>query len=198
MYEKVFKRFIDIAVAAVLLLVLLIPLLVVALLIKLDSKGPLFFKQARVGKNLQIFEVFKFRTMTNEKRAVGNIIGKAAGVTRVGYFLRKFKIDELPQLLNVLVGQMSLVGPRPSVYEQLSKMSAEEIKRYDVPPGLTGLAQVSGNIHLSWPERYILDLRYVRNITFYNDVLILLRTVLIVVQGEEKFLHRTLKIKQLR
>ncbi len=198
MYASLFKRIIDISAAALLLLLLLIPLIVVAVLIKTDSAGPLFFMQRRVGKNLKIFEVYKFRTMTNERRAVGNIVGKAAGVTGVGYYLRKYKVDELPQLLNVLFGQMSLVGPRPSVPEQLPNMSPEEIKRYDVSPGLTGLAQVSGNIHLSWPERYVLDLRYVRNITFYNDAMILMRTVLIVIKGEEKFVNKTLNIKQAR
>ncbi|HEX8563126.1 MAG TPA: sugar transferase [Flavobacterium sp.] len=198
MYESYFKRIIDVLVAAGLLLVLLIPLLVVAACIKIDSDGPLFFRQTRLGKNLKTFDVYKFRTMTHEQRSVENIIGKTVGVTGVGYYLRKFKIDELPQLLNVLFGQMSLVGPRPSVPEQLSKMSAEETKRYDVCPGLTGLAQVSGNIHLSWTERYVLDLLYVRNITFYNDMLILCRTALLVVKGEEKFVNKTLKIKQLK
>lgn len=195
MYESFFKRGIDVAVSVVLVLLLLLPMLFIAVVIKLDSAGPVFYKQKRVGKRLTTFDVFKFRTMTNEKREVGNIVGKAAGVTKIGYYLRRFKIDELPQILNVLLGEMTLVGPRPSVPEHLDRMTAEEKKRYDVRPGLTGLAQVSGNIHLSWPERYVFDLRYIRNITFLNDLRILLRTVFIVLLGEEKFLHKPLKIK---
>lgn len=196
MYTSFFKRFIDVAFSATLVLVILVPMTVIALLIKIDSKGPVFFKQVRVGKKLTTFNVLKFRTMTNEKRKVDKrIIGRAEGVTAIGYYLRRYKIDELPQLLNVLAGHMSLVGPRPSVPEQLDNMTEEEKKRYDVRPGLTGLAQVSGNIHLSWQERYVFDLRYVKNLTFYNDILILFRTIFIVLKGEEKFLDKPLKIR---
>ena len=192
MYRNFFKPLIDFLVAFMILLVVLIPLLLIAMLILVESNGPLFFKQERVGKDLKFFKVFKFRTMTNEKRTVGStpIIGKAEGVTRVGYYLRRFKIDELPQLLNVLLGDMSLIGPRPSVPEQLKQMSEEEKHRYSVRPGLTGLAQINGNIHLSWKERFVYDLQYVNHVTFWNDLKIIFRTVFIVILGEKKFLNK--------
>ena len=192
MYRNFFKSVLDFSVAFLILLVALIPLLLISLLILTESKGPLFFKQERVGKDLKFFKVFKFRTMTHEKRTVGNtpIIGKADGVTKVGYYLRRYKVDELPQLLNVLLGDMSLIGPRPSVPEQLHQMSEAEKQRYSVRPGLTGLAQINGNIHLSWKERFVYDLNYVDNVTFWNDLKIIFRTVFIVILGEHKFLNK--------
>jgi lipopolysaccharide/colanic/teichoic acid biosynthesis glycosyltransferase len=134
--------------------------------------------------------------MTNEKREVGSkpLIGKVEGVTRIGYFLRMFKIDELPQLLNVFRGEMSLVGPRPSVKKQLTLMSEEEKRRYSVLPGLTGLAQVSGNIHITWQERYVLDLKYVDNISFRNDIRIFYRTAILILTGEKQYKHKNLRI----
>lgn len=192
MYRNFFKLLLDFVVAFLILLVVLIPLLVIVLLILSESSGPLFFKQERVGKDLKFFKVFKFRTMTHEKRTVGDtpIIGKADGVTKVGYYLRRYKIDELPQLLNVLLGDMSLIGPRPSVPEQLKQMSEAEKKRYSVRPGLTGLAQINGNIHLSWKERFVYDLNYVQNVTFLNDTKIILKTIFIVILGEHKFVNK--------
>jgi lipopolysaccharide/colanic/teichoic acid biosynthesis glycosyltransferase len=124
------------------------------------------------------------------------IIGKAEGVTQIGYYLRRFKIDELPQLLNILNGDMSIVGPRPSVPEQLANMTDEEKMRYSVRPGLTGLAQINGNIHLQWKERFVYDLKYVKNITFINDLKIVFRTVFIVLFGEEKYLNKPVTIKE--
>ncbi|WP_309640389.1 sugar transferase [Flavobacterium sp.] len=192
MYRIFFKSVLDFTVAFIILMLALIPLLIIAMLILTESSGPLFFKQERVGKDLKFFKVFKFRTMTHEKRTVGNtpIIGKAEGVTKVGYYLRRYKIDELPQLLNVLLGDMSLIGPRPSVPEQLHQMSEAEKQRYSVRPGLTGLAQINGNIHLSWKERFVYDLNYVKNVTFWNDLKIIFRTVFIVILGEHKFLNK--------
>jgi lipopolysaccharide/colanic/teichoic acid biosynthesis glycosyltransferase len=192
MYRNFLKPLLDFSVAFIILLVALFPLLIIAMLILVESNGPLFFKQERVGKDLKFFKVFKFRTMTHEKRTVGStpIIGKAEGVTKVGYYLRRYKIDELPQLLNVLLGDMSLIGPRPSVPEQLRQMSEEEKHRYSVRPGLTGLAQINGNIHLSWKERFVYDLQYVNHVTFWNDIKIIFRTVFIVILGEKKFLNK--------
>lgn len=179
------------------MLVLLSPcLFIVAILVPLESSGPIFFNQERVGKNLRSITVLKFRTMTNEEHKVGikPIIGKAPGVTKFGYWLRKFKIDELPQLINVFLGNLSLVGPRPSVREQLNNMTKLEKSRYEVRPGLTGLAQVSGNIHLTWKERYKKDLEYISNVSFKNDFKILLRTALLIVKGEKYFLDKPLKL----
>ena len=195
-YKRYIKRLFDLT-GAVLLITILLPLLIpVAISIKIDSKGPIFFLQKRVGKGLGTIEVYKFRTMTDEERDVSRVIGKASGVTRVGYYLRRLKIDELPQLINVVRGEMSLVGPRPSIRQQLEFMSDEQKKRYSVRPGMTGLAQVCGNIHISWEKRYEYDLKYIRNISFVNDMRIILRTVLIIVKGEEKFVNQPLKIKK--
>ncbi len=192
MYRNFFKVFLDFTAAFVIILLVLIPMLIIAILVLVESNGPLFFRQQRVGKDLKLFRVFKFRTMTHEKRIVGDqpIIGKADGVTKVGYYLRRYKIDELPQLLNVLLGDMSLVGPRPSVPEQLANMSEEEQRRYSVRPGLTGLAQINGNIHLSWKERFVYDLEYVNKVTFWNDIKIIFKTIFIVVLGEKKFINK--------
>jgi undecaprenyl phosphate N,N'-diacetylbacillosamine 1-phosphate transferase len=192
MYSGFFKRIFDFLFSLMVLLALFFPLLVIIILIKAGSKGPLFFSQVRVGKGLKTFRVYKFRTMTHEKREVGTtpIIGKAEGVTKIGYYLRRFKIDELPQLLNILNGDMSIVGPRPSVPEQLANMTDAEKMRYSVRPGLTGLAQINGNIHLQWKERFVYDLKYVKNITFLNDLKIVFRTVFIVLFGEEKYLNK--------
>lgn len=165
-------------------------------MIKIETPGPVFFKQKRVGKNLKEFEVLKFRTMTDEKREVESVIGMANGVTKVGYYLRRLKIDELPQLVNVLKGEMSLVGPRPSVSGQLEGMNEKEKERFSIKPGLTGLAQVCGNIHLSWTERYKYDRIYVKNISFFNDIRIMMRTVLIIIKGEEEFLNNPLGIRK--
>ncbi len=193
MYKNFFKRTIDFLVSGFICLLCLPFFIVLALLIKIDSKGPIFFKQKRVGRNLTTFEVFKLRTMTHEARKVDDkpVIGRAPGVTQLGFYLRRFKIDELPQLLNVFCGDMSLVGPRPSVPEQLEQMTQEEKHRYSVRPGLTGLSQVSGNIHLSWKERYVYDLDYVAHISLLNDVKIILKTFLIILFGEEKYLHKS-------
>lgn len=192
MYRNFFKVLIDFTAAFVIISLVLIPMLVIAILVLVESNGPLFFRQQRVGKDLKLFSVFKFRTMTHEKRTVGDtpIIGKADGVTKVGYFLRRYKIDELPQLLNVLLGDMSLVGPRPSVPEQLNAMSDEEKQRYSVRPGLTGLAQINGNIHLSWKERFVYDLEYVNKVTFWHDIKIIFKTIFIVILGEKKFINK--------
>lgn len=192
MYRNFFKVLIDFTAAFVIVLVVLLPMLVIAMLVLLESSGPLFFRQQRVGKDLKLFRVYKFRTMTHEKRTVGDkpIIGKADGVTKVGYYLRRYKIDELPQLLNVLLGDMSLVGPRPSVPEQLANMSEEEQRRYSVRPGLTGMAQINGNIHLSWKERFVYDLEYVNKVTFWNDIKIIFKTIFIVILGEKKFINK--------
>ena len=196
MYSGFIKRLLDIIISSLLILLLLPFSILVFLIIKLDSKGPVFFKQERVGKGLKLFQVLKLRTMTDKKRSVEKVIGRDKGVTRVGYYLRRFKIDELPQLINVFKGDMSLVGPRPSIKEQLEDMSDKEKKRYSVRPGMTGLAQVCGNIYLSWKERYKYDLKYVNNISLINDSKIIIRTVQIIIAGEEKFINNPLRIQE--
>tara|TARA_B110001450_G_scaffold51507_1_gene48075 strand:+ start:186 stop:794 length:609 start_codon:yes stop_codon:yes gene_type:complete len=198
MYRNLIKRALDFTIALSILILLLPFFFVLAIIIKLDSKGPVFFSQERVGKDLRHLLIFKFRTMTNEKREVGTspTIGRSKGVTNVGYYLRRFKIDELPQLVSVLKGDMSLIGPRPSIPSHLNQMTQIEKMRYSVSPGLTGLAQVSGNIHISWSDRYQKDLEYIRNISFLNDLKIIIRTAQIIVIGEAYFVKKPLRFER--
>src|SRR5690554_3316532 len=163
MYKNYLKRLFDF-LAAFLILLLIFPLLVIsAILVKISSRGPLFFLQERLGKNGKVFKVYKFRTMTHEKREVRQVYGKSEGVTKVGYYLRRFKIDEMPQLINVLKGEMSFIGPRPALKNQLDNFNEDGAFRLLVRPGMTGLAQINGNIHLTWEERWKYDRIYVEN-----------------------------------
>ncbi|PTM04688.1 MAG: sugar transferase [Bacteroidetes bacterium] len=198
MYQKFFKRFLDLAVVLI-ILVISSPFWILAIiLVPLTSSGPIFFKQERVAKGLKRMYVYKFRTMTHKEREVASqpILGKDEGVTHVGYLLRKFKIDEIPQLGNILIGEMSLIGPRPSIPLQLAAMTEEQKRRYSVKPGLTGLAQVSGNIHLSWPERYVKDLEYIDHLSFAIDVKIILRTIVLIFRGEKYYLNKKMNIRR--
>jgi len=169
-------------------------LLLVSMLIKMTSKGPVFFQQKRVGLHQKPFHLLKFRSMTNESHEIKRYTTRGNGVTPVGYYLRKYKIDELPQVLNVLFGDMSFVGPRPNIVEHLDSMNEDQKKRYLVRPGMTGLAQVSGNIYLPWEKRYEMDLNYVENVSFRNDGRIILRTILLIFKGEKAFVERPLEM----
>lgn len=192
--QLLIKRIIDF-VASLLILVLLSPFFVViAIAIKTTSKGPIIFKQQRPGLHQQIFEVYKFRTMKpgSETMIAGKeVLSDDDRVTGVGRYLRRFKVDELPQILNVLRGEMSLVGPRPQRIDYLDQYSQEELKRFDMLPGLTGLAQVSGNIYLSVEERTQKDLEYVKNYSLLLDSNIVLKTIGVVLFGEDKFSRQT-------
>jgi lipopolysaccharide/colanic/teichoic acid biosynthesis glycosyltransferase len=182
---------IDIIVAFAALIALSPLILLSLIIVKLDSKGPIFFYQDRLGLNGKIFRVLKIRTMTDLKRIPNKeILHGDAEVTTVGAFLRRFKIDELPQLINVLKGDMSIVGPRPGLPSQKDEFDCNGIKRLLVRPGLTGLAQINGNIYLTWPERWKYDRNYVDNVSFLLDAKIILKTVRILLQGEQKFLKR--------
>jgi lipopolysaccharide/colanic/teichoic acid biosynthesis glycosyltransferase len=187
-YPRSGKRMFDLLLA-IPLTVLLIPVLVViASIVKVTSRGPVFFNQRRLGKLGQVFLAFKFRTMVHRERTRHvEIRAGNSEVTVVGEFLRRFKLDELPQLLNVLKGDMSLVGPRPPLPEQMDEYDAETLQRLRVRPGLTGLAQIHGGTQMSWPERWQYDLRYVRELSFLLDIRILFRTILVVVLGESRF-----------
>src|SRR5699024_3062124 len=195
-YRIYIKRVIELVVALPLLILLSHILLLVSILIITTSDGPLFFSQTRVGKNLKNFRIYKFRTMTDHKHEVKKRLGKTDDITKVGYYLRTYKIDELPQIFNVLRAEMSLVGPRPSIPQQLIDLSKEEKRRYVVRPGMTGLAQVCGNIHISWKERYEYDLKYIGNISLINDAKIGIRTILIIITGEKRFKNQPLKIRE--
>ena len=187
-YRHFGKRAFDL-LAAIPLTVALMPFVgVVALLVKLTSPGPVFFNQARLGKLGKVFVAYKFRTMLHRERTHHvEIREDNAEVTWVGILLRRFKIDELPQVLNVLRGEMSLVGPRPPLPEQFHDYDKETLRRLVATPGLTGLAQVNGGTQMTWPERWEYDLRYVRELSFGLDLAILLRTIMVVLFGEERF-----------
>ncbi len=182
-----FKEVFDRIVSLIALVILLPIFLVVAFLIKIDSKGPVFFLQERVGKDGKIFKVFKFRTMIVEapEKTKGKYIEKSNPyVTRVGKFLRRSGIDELPQLINVLKGEMSLVGPRPTLPYQVAKYNDFQRKRLIMKPGITSWALIHGRNKLTWPERIKLDVWYVENWSFWLDIKILFKTVWVVAKGE--------------
>lgn len=196
--QLIIKRLFDILVSAAILLVFLPVWLLVALLVAATSPGPVFFQQDRPGYKKKIFKIYKFRTMRpgSEKMVKGQEVMKDdARITAVGRFLRRSKIDEIPQILNVLKGEMSLVGPRPERVASLQDYDEEISKRLDMLPGMTGLAQVSGNIYLSLEDRYRLDVYYVEHFSLGLDLRIMLRTVGVVLRGEEKYKDRPL-IKQ--
>ena len=172
------KRILDI-ILSFLALVILSPLLILtAFLIRIKLGEPVFFKQLRPGKNEKIFGILKFRTMTDAKDENGNLLPDEIRLTRFGQFLRSTSIDELPELLNILNGDMSIVGPRPLLVQYLERYNEEQKHRHDVKPGLTGLAQVNGRNGITWEEKFHYDLEYVKNITFYGDCKIIFQTVM--------------------
>jgi undecaprenyl phosphate N,N'-diacetylbacillosamine 1-phosphate transferase len=184
----IFKKVFDIIFSVIVLLLVAPVLLFSIIVIKLESKGPILFLQDRLGKDGSVFRLYKFRTMINKNREVNREILKGdEEVTKSGYYLRRFKIDELPQLINVLKGDMSLVGPRPCMPELQDSFNEDGKFRIRVLPGLTGLAQVNGNIYLSWPQRWKYDREYVEKISFLIDISIILKTIGILLFGEEKF-----------
>lgn len=191
MYLK-FKRLFDFFISFAILLLLFPLFIIVAVLIKLDSKGPIFYLQSRVGENGRVFRIYKLRTMTNKERDpnVKQTYLQDLDITRIGGLLRRFKIDELPQIWNVFIGDMSLVGPRPALPSLYEKFGEIAKKRCEVRPGMTGWAQVNGNIYLPWEERLCLDREYVDRMSFMLDLRILVKTVAIVLFGEEKYIKK--------
>ena len=183
------KRVFDILGSGVGLLIFSPVFLLVTIIIKITMPGPVFFRQTRVGKNGVLFDILKFRSMKVDKAAEENhdFSKDEQRITVFGKFLRRSKIDELPQLLNVLKGDMSLVGPRPTVKEYADEYTQRQRRRLLVRPGMTGLAQVHGNAAISWDERIEYDLEYVDHFSILLDARILLKTVLVVIFGEEKF-----------
>ena len=184
MYRNFFKRFLDFTLSLMALLVLWPVLLILAALGWVKMKGNPFFTQERPGKDEKIFKLIKFRTMTCETDAEGKLLPDAQRMTRYGSILRSTSLDELPELVNILKGDMSIVGPRPLLVRYLPRYNARQRRRHEVRPGLTGYAQVNGRNALSWEERFELDVEYVDNITFLGDVKILLQTVAAVFKRE--------------
>ena len=177
MYANFFKRVIDLVGASVLFVLLLPIWAVLYVLIRTQLGAPVIFSQPRLGKNEKIFDVIKFRSMTDEKDGNGNLLPDEMRLTKFGSFLRKTSLDEIPQLLNIIKGDMSFIGPRPLVVMNLPYFTEEEHHRHDVRPGITGLAQINGRNNLTNDEKFALDLKYVKNITFWNDVKIVLTTI---------------------
>ena len=177
MYEKYIKRILDFTLSLIALVVLSPVLLVLTVLGTVKMKGNPFFTQQRPGKNGKIFKLVKFRSMTCEKDRDGNLLPDDVRLTRYGKILRSTSLDELPELINILKGDMSIVGPRPLLVQYLPLYNEEQRHRHDVRPGLSGLAQVNGRNALSWEEKFKLDVEYVRNITFLGDVKIIFQTV---------------------
>ena len=177
MYAKYFKRVLDACLSALALTVLSPVLLVLTVLGAVFMKGNPFFTQPRPGKDEKIFRLIKFRTMTMEKDPEGNLLPDEKRLNRYGKFLRATSLDELPELVNILIGQMSFVGPRPLLVEYLPYYTEQERHRHDVRPGLTGLAQVNGRNNLTWEQKFAYDLQYVNSISLATDMKILFDTV---------------------
>lgn len=177
MYRSCLKRVLDILLSGCALLALWPVLAVVAVLVRCKLGSPVIFCQERPGKDERIFKLYKFRTMTDARDEGGNLLPDDVRLTKFGRLLRSTSLDELPELWNILRGDMSLVGPRPLLVRYLPRYSREQRRRHEVRPGLTGLAQVNGRNAISWEQRFAYDVAYVENITFWGDVKILLETV---------------------
>lgn len=177
MYAKYVKRPMDFCLSLAALIVLSPVLLVLTVVGAIKMKGNPFFTQLRPGKDEKIFKLIKFRSMTCEKDKDGNLLPDEQRLTRYGKLLRSTSLDELPELINILKGDMSIVGPRPLLVKYLPLYNEEQHHRHDVRPGLTGLAQINGRNAITWEDKFRYDLEYIRNITFLGDVKILLATV---------------------
>lgn len=184
MYKKIFKRMLDIILSLTTIIILFPIFFLISILVLIFLGKPVFFKQSRIGKNEEKFNMYKFRTMTNKTDKKGELLPDEKRLTKFGKFLRKTSLDELPEFFNILTGKMSFIGPRPLLVEYLDYYTEEEHHRHDVRPGLTGLAQVNGRNLLSWDERFKKDIEYVNNITFVGDVKIIIKTIKTVLKHE--------------
>lgn len=178
MYKSCFKRIIDFIVVFITLLFIWPILLLVAIWLHFANKGGgAFFFQERPGKNGKVFRVIKFKTMTDERDMDGNLLSDAQRLTKVGKFVRSTSLDELPQLINVLKGDMALIGPRPLLVQYLQLYSKEQARRHEIRPGITGWAQCNGRNAISWKKKFELDVWYVDNCTFWLDIKIIFMTL---------------------
>lgn len=182
MYKRFIKRSIDIVLSAIAIVITALPMLIIAIIIKLDSPGPAIFKQERVGLNGKVFHIYKFRSMCVNAEHTGSGVYSGKGdarVTRVGKFLRASSLDELPQFFNIICGDMSFVGPRPPLTYHpwtIDKYTDEQRRMFDIRPGITGWAQVNGRKTVEWNERIRLNVWYVDNVSFFLDIKILFLT----------------------
>lgn len=184
-YEKYFKRVLDVFCGLVALLVFWWLYIIVAILVRIKLGSPVLFRQERPGKNEKVFRLYKFRTMTDARDENGNLLPDEVRLTKFGRALRATSLDELPEVFNILKGEMSVIGPRPLTIQYLPYYSEEERRRHDVRPGLSGLAQVNGRNFIDWDHRLALDVQYVKKITFLGDLRIILQTALKFVKKED-------------
>ena len=184
MYKKYIKRLLDIAISLCSLLILSPVIMIVAILVRIKLGSPVIFKQDRPGKDGKIFKLYKFRSMSDKKDKNGNLLPDNDRLTKFGKILRSTSLDELPELVNILKGEMSLIGPRPLAVAYLPYYNEEEKHRHDVRPGLTGLAQINGRNALNWEERFSYDIEYVNNISFINDLKIIFKTFYKVIKKD--------------
>lgn len=184
MYKRYIKRWIDILASLTMLTVLLPIIAIISTSLFIDLKGNPFFLQKRAGLKGNPFKVIKFRTMSNEKDGDGVLLPDHLRLSKFGRFIRRLSLDEIPQLFNVFLGQMSFIGPRPFLYEYMGVYTKEEKTRHNVRPGITGWAQINGRNSLSWKEKFKLDLFYVDNLSLWLDIKIAILTILKVVRKE--------------
>jgi lipopolysaccharide/colanic/teichoic acid biosynthesis glycosyltransferase len=184
LYRNLFKRFLDLIVSLVAFTLLLPLFIVVTVLLSIANQGKPFFVQQRPGRNGRIFRLVKFKTMNDRKDAAGNLLSDAERLMAVGRFIRKTSLDEIPQLINVIKGEMSLIGPRPLLVEYLPLYNDTQKRRHEVRPGITGWAQVNGRNAIGWKEKFELDVWYVDNINFLLDCKIIIFTLMKVVKSE--------------
>ena len=185
MYAKHIKRPLDFILSLIAIIILSPLLLIVAILVRIKLGKPVIFKQQRPGKNEKIFTLYKFRTMTDKKDENGNLLPDEQRLTKFGKALRSTSLDELPELINILKGDMAIVGPRPQLIKDMLFMTKEQRRRHSVRQGLTGLAQISGRNNISWEEKINYDLKYIDRVTFYGDLKIILKTVEKVFKKED-------------
>jgi len=184
MYQRYIKRILDLVAAVILFIVFLPFFLVITIILFFAMKGDPFFFQVRPGKNAKLFKLIKFKTMNEKKNKTGDLLPDIERLTPIGSFLRKTSLDEIPQILNVIKGDMSLIGPRPLLPEYLPIYSTLQARRHEVMPGITGWAQVNGRNTLSWDKKFAYDVWYVDHISFKTDLRILLLTIRKVIKRE--------------
>lgn len=184
-YRRFFKRPMDFFLSLIAIIILSPVLLIISILVRVKLGSPILFKQERPGLNEKIFTMYKFRTMTDGKDAEGKLLPDSVRLTKFGRLLRSTSLDELPELFNILKGDMSIVGPRPLAVQYLPFYDEIERQRHSVRPGLSGLAQINGRNTATWEERFSYDIQYISNISFFRDLKIILRTILKAIQKSD-------------